>query len=285
MDLSIVIPVHNVADTVSEQLDALLAQDWDGTWELVVVDNRSTDSTPDIVRKYVRRSPRIRLVQASEKASWSYACNVGIREARSEAIALCDGDDIVAEGWLSAMGNGLTRHSFVTGPLALERLNSSHLAGIRGRRNGHGPVTFYGIFPFASGGNFGLHRAVWEQVGGFGEDDPSADDMEFSLRAWQHGVRLQWLSGALVHYRYRSSLTSLWQQGFAYGVSRPYICRRLREEGLMAPSPLAGWKSWAWLLINGWRLLSKHRRPGWVWVAANRIGHVRGSIKHRTLFI
>ena len=45
VDLTVVIPAHNAAATLGRQLDALVAQEWSGSWEVVVVDNRSTDAT------------------------------------------------------------------------------------------------------------------------------------------------------------------------------------------------------------------------------------------------
>jgi glycosyltransferase involved in cell wall biosynthesis len=59
MDLSVVIPAHNVAATLGDQLDALAAESWDGEWEIVVVDNCSTDGTAALVRDHAARNPRL----------------------------------------------------------------------------------------------------------------------------------------------------------------------------------------------------------------------------------
>ena len=56
MDLSVVIPAHNVAETLGAQLDALAAESWDGEWEIVVVDNCSTDGTAALVRDHAART-------------------------------------------------------------------------------------------------------------------------------------------------------------------------------------------------------------------------------------
>src|SRR5664279_5718728 len=131
LDLSVVIPAHNVADTLAEQLDALLAQQWDGEWEVVVVDNRSTDGTAALVAEYAARDPRIRMVTAPARAGRSYARDVGLASATADAIAFCDGDDIVGPRWVAAMGDGLREHRVVTGPLDSSRLNPDWLAESR----------------------------------------------------------------------------------------------------------------------------------------------------------
>ena len=58
MDLSVVIPAHNVVATLGDQLDALAAESWDGEWEIVVVDNCSTDGTAALVRDHAARGAR-----------------------------------------------------------------------------------------------------------------------------------------------------------------------------------------------------------------------------------
>ena len=104
LDLSVVIPARNEAATIVEQLDALAAQEWSGSWEVVVVDNGSTDATPDVVTAYGAREPRVRLVQALERAGLNYARNVGIEATHGRAFALCDADDLVAPGWVAGDG-------------------------------------------------------------------------------------------------------------------------------------------------------------------------------------
>ncbi len=135
VELSVVIPARNEASTITAQLDALTAQRWDGTWEIVVVDNGSTDETPAVVSSYADRCTWVRLVRALERAGLNYARNVGIEAARGTAFALCDADDLVAPGWIAAMGDALRIAPLVTGPLELDRLNPAWLAdSTRSRR-------------------------------------------------------------------------------------------------------------------------------------------------------
>jgi glycosyltransferase involved in cell wall biosynthesis len=284
LDLSVIIPARDVATTLPEQLDALLGQEWNGTWEIVVVDNGSTDATRDIACEYASRS-RVRLVSA-EPPGLSVARNFGIRSARSDAIAICDGDDVVGPRWVSAMGDALRQGAdVVTGPLDLNRLNPPWLANTRGDARRDGPVTFHGTFPMIPGGNVGLQRAVWSSIGGFDETVVGMEDAEFSLRLWLAGVDVRWICDALVHYRYRGVAADLWRQGRQYGACRPLLCRRIAEAGRRPPSRIAGWRSWMWLLINVPRLATRQGRAAWLWVAGNRYGQLEGVIRHRALYL
>lgn len=283
--LSVVMPVRDVATTLEEALDAVLAQRWDRPFEVVIVDNGSHDGTLELSRARAARDPRVRVLEAAERSGVSYARNAGITAARADRIAVCDGDDVVGDGWLAAIGDALDHHRVVTGPLELERLNEPWLAASRGYRTTHGISTFHGLFPYAAGGNLGLRRDVWRAVGGFDVDLPRAQDIEFSMRLWQAGIEIAFAPDAIVHYRYRSGVRDLWHQGLGFGRSRVLVARLLRDRGLPRPPRLAGWKSWAWLVVHLPDVRTSTGRARWLWVAGNRVGHLEGSVRQRVLFL
>jgi glycosyltransferase involved in cell wall biosynthesis len=285
VDLSVVIPARDVAATLPEQLDALLDQRWDGEWEVVVVDNRSADGTGDVARSYAHRCPRVRVVDAPGRDGLCYARAVGVEAATGSAVAICDGDDVVAPGWVAAMGEALRAHPVVTGALEIDRLNPPWLAASRGRPSRTTGPTWYGCFPLVSGGNVGFRREVWREVGGFDEHFLGAEDAEFSLRLQRHGIPVRFVPEAVVHYRYRASARVLWHQGLQYGRGRPLLRRRMRDLGLSVPPPFAGWRSWAWLVVHLPGVATGAGRARWLWVAGNRVGHVLGSVHARTLFL
>jgi glycosyltransferase involved in cell wall biosynthesis len=285
VDLSVVVPVHDGAATLGEQLDALLAQEWDGTWEVVVVDNRSTDGTVSLVREYAARDPRVRLVDALDRQGPSYARNIGFEAAKSDRIAACDADDVVAPGWVAAMGTALRDHDCVTGPLEVDELNPAWLADTRGRPSRTEGPTWFGVFPIVAAGNLGVRRDVWRAAGRFDEGYRAEEDHEFALRLHQQGVAIDFAPEAVVHYRYRAEPAALWYQGLAYGTSRPMMWKQVRRAGLRPPSRLAGWRSWAWLLVHLPDLGTATGRAAWVWVAGNRLGQLRGCVRARTVFL
>jgi glycosyltransferase involved in cell wall biosynthesis len=285
IELSVVIPAHNEEMRIGDQLDALLAQSWDGEWEIVVVDNRSTDATGAVVADYSARDPRVRLVRAPERAGLNFARNAGIEASRGRSFALCDADDLVAPGWVAAIGTALRTHDVVTGPLELDRLNPPWLAASRGRGDERGLPTFHGLFATVHGNNMGMVRERFDAIGRFDLDDRiiGVDDVELSLRVWTAGLAVHFVPDAVVHYRYRQEPSALWRQGRTYGRARPYLVRRMRAQGLPAPSRVAGWRSWVWLLVHLPDLRTRSGRAVWVWVAGNRVGRLEGSVRYRSL--
>jgi glycosyltransferase involved in cell wall biosynthesis len=284
VDLTVVIPMHDAEATIGAQLEAILAQRWPGAWEVVVADNGSRDSGPAIVRALHPRDRRVRLVDASDVPGASHARNVGVANARGAAVAFCDADDLVAPGWLAAMGEGLRRVPAATGPQERGALNPSWSVGAHGDA-GDGDRWFAGIFPFGPSANLGIRRALFQQLGGFDERLHVGEDIDLCLRLWESGYELAQLPDAVVHYRHRSTLLDTFRQAIAYGTSGPMIVARLARGGHPTPSRLAGVRSWLWLVRRLPTLRTQHGRARWLVVAGRSIGRIAGSIRHRTLYL
>jgi glycosyltransferase involved in cell wall biosynthesis len=273
-ELSVVVPVRDAASPIRTQLDALLAQDWDGEFEVVVADNGSTDGTQAVVQDYADRDPRVRLVDASDRPGVAHCRNVGIRSARAGSIAMCDADDVVHPGWVRAMGDGLREHELVTGPLDITTLNPAWVQDTRGRAIADGPGRF-GRFEFAHSCNVGFRRALVDRVGPFDERLAAGEDVELSARCVQAGASLVYLDDAVVSYRYRDTMRGLWEQARSYGQARSELLRRLAAVGVDGPTG-GSLRTWAYLVRHLGLLGSRPGRAKWVWVAGGAVGRLEG---------
>lgn len=96
MKVSVIIPMYNSQTTIEECLDSLVAQTIRGDIEIIIVDDCSTDSSREIVKKYESRYPdNIMLVCLDENAGPGNARNIGIQYATGEYIGFVDSDDAV----------------------------------------------------------------------------------------------------------------------------------------------------------------------------------------------
>jgi glycosyltransferase involved in cell wall biosynthesis len=101
--VSIIVPVHNGEKFLSEALDSLLRQDYD-EYEIIVVDDGSTDSTSAIARSY---GSTIRFFQLPESKGPGYARNYAIRESKGAFLGFIDSDDMWTHNKLTAQLNYL----------------------------------------------------------------------------------------------------------------------------------------------------------------------------------
>jgi len=273
--LSVVIPTYNACATLAEQLGALAASIGDDI-EVIVVDNRSTDGSRAIATTFASTDLRFRVVDAIDRQGEPHARNVGVAAARSDAIAFCDADDVVAPTWAAAMRNALHDAAYVTGPIDVDLLNPAWLADVRGRRIFTEIPHTPGGTTFAHGCNFGVARSAFDAVGGFDESWLIGCDIEFAIRLQRRGVAVEWAPAAVVGYRHRRSARERWRQGTSFGRATERVARL---EGHSSSRSHRCWQQrrrLAWLILRSPKLYRRAFRAQWSWTFALAVGEVRG---------
>jgi len=92
--VSVIMPMHNAERYIREAVESVLAQTYE-KWELLIIDDASTDSSVDIANEYVSADPRIHLLHNPEPIQMPSAPrNVGVHAARGRYIAFLDSDDV-----------------------------------------------------------------------------------------------------------------------------------------------------------------------------------------------
>lgn len=279
--VSVVIPVLNVETTIAEQLDALAGQTYEGDWEVVVADNGCTDRTVEIVRGFEGRVRGLRVVDARDRRSASHARDVGTRASAGDFIAECDGDDVVAPGWIDGLVSAAvaTGADIVGGRLDRERLNP-------GGTNGpaySGLVTPLGFLPIAPGGNRGLWREVVDDVGFDPEFADGGTDIDFSWRAQLAGHTIAFAPDALVYARRRGTDRGTARRWFVYGMAEARLFGIYRDRGMPAASTMGAAREWASFVKRAPHFFDRRRRR-LVERISLRVGRLVGSVRYRVWF-
>lgn len=281
--VSVVIPVHNGGPYLLAQLDAVAESIRSLDAEIVVVDNLSDDGSAAMAHAWAkRRGQRLTVAEAAERAGDGYARNVGIRAASAPLLLFCDADDVVSSKWATSLVDALRSGAeYVTGPLDVDRLNPAWVRASRGRTIFTEPAAFHGI-PFAHGCNMGFTRDALERVGPIDEQLPLGCEIDLAIRAWREGIAMGWVDEAVVHYRLRSDLRSIYRQGRTYGRARPLLRRlvpehvdhhRLRRDNI---------RRIAWLVRRGPEaIIDRPARARWAWVASQLDGEARSALQIR----
>ena len=107
---SVLIDTYNHERFIEQAIVSVLEQDFPATdREIIVVDDGSTDRTPEIVKKF---EPRVRLLR-KENGGQASAFNAGIPECKGEIVAFLDGDDWWAPGKLQAVADALASETSI----------------------------------------------------------------------------------------------------------------------------------------------------------------------------
>lgn len=99
IEISIIMPLYNAAKYLRESLQSILCQSFKD-FELICVNDASTDDTIEILRDVQKKDGRIRVISNEERSGAAYSRNKGMREAYGKYLAFLDGDDIFDERML-----------------------------------------------------------------------------------------------------------------------------------------------------------------------------------------
>jgi glycosyltransferase involved in cell wall biosynthesis len=216
--ISVLIATRNRGPELERQLRSLEAiQAPAGGWELLVVDNGSSDSTALLLRNLAAegRLPLRALFEPGRGKS--RALNLAVPVARGELLAFTDDDAEVGPQWLRAFARAAARHPEAIGFAG----RAPALGGPTPKGHGivnyeHGDLDFE-IKPFETpplGVNLAFRRLAFERYGLFREDlGPGspvqfAEDTEFVRRLWLGGERLRYVADAVVQHPVRKERLS-----------------------------------------------------------------------------
>lgn len=91
--ISIVVPVYNAEKFLTDTINTVFSQTYEN-WELIFVDDKSTDNSVEIVNEYIQKNNNIKLIQNKENSGAAISRNKGIDEAKGKYIAFLDADDL-----------------------------------------------------------------------------------------------------------------------------------------------------------------------------------------------
>jgi glycosyltransferase involved in cell wall biosynthesis len=235
--ISAAICTHNDAAVVPDAIESLLGQSLaEDQVDLLVIDNASTDTTPEVLTDISSRYPdRVRVVREAEPGL-SAARNRALREARAPWLAYIDADAIADVGWLAGLADAIDdddRVAVVGGPIEVkwdhpvpswwderigEALNAFRLGDEKTRMR-------YPQYPY--GTNIAVRVAAAQAVGGFaarlgrkGRSLAAAEEGELCLRLENAGWRVLYTPDAVVHHRTA-----------AERLTRRYVLRRAFHHG------------------------------------------------------
>lgn len=221
--ISLILPIRNEAAYIERCLSAILAQDYPGEIEILVVDGISTDDTRATLQKFILHNSSFILLDNPGKIVPS-GINIALRQAKGEIIIRVDGHTLIAPDYVRQ---------------CVEVLQRTKADNVGGRMNAIGTSTFGKAVALATSTPFGIGggrfhfsekeewvdtvymgawpRQVFEKIGLFDEELVRDQDDEFNYRLRAAGGKILLSPDIQSEYTVRSTPRALWRQYFQYG--------------------------------------------------------------------
>ena len=226
--VSFVIPVHNGERWIHEVLASVFAQSDGRPFEVVVVDDGSTDGSAKILERYAEEG-RLELVQGQQRGA-AAAANLGIGQASHPIVCQVDQDVILQPRWLASLlaeleqdGVAAAQGYYITDPgdsvwaRVMGRDLEYRYSQIRGRYMDH-----------VCTGNTAYRADLLREVGLFDESFGYGYDNDMSYRLGEAGYRLAFCRKARSIHRWRPRLTGYLTQQYGVGYGRLDLIRKHR---------------------------------------------------------
>lgn len=225
---SIVVPVYNRPEEIRELLGSLAKQDFSEDFEVVIVEDGSTESSETIVQGF-QQSLHISYYYKSNSGPGD-SRNFGMQKAKGNYFIILDSDCILPKQYLSEVSKELQTKfvhcfggpdaadaSFTTVQKAINYVMTSFLTtgGIRGGKKSVGkfqPRSF----------NMGISKEAFEKAGGFGQIHPG-EDPDLTFRIWKAGFETRLFPKAFVYHKRRIDWNKFYIQVNKFGMVRPIL--------------------------------------------------------------
>lgn len=297
---SIVVPVYNDERDIRECIESLLNLNYPrDEFEIIVVDNNSTDSTSNITKEYV---PRVKYILELKSGSYS-ARNSGIRESKGDLIAFIDSDCKADKNWLINFvehfkSDGDCRIGCIGGRVVAfkpETVVEKHSVDFLDQS-----VHLNERYPFIATVNACYRRKTLIEAGLFDESFKSGGDVDLSWRITDSGYKLTYEPNAVVYHKFRSSFRDLFEQFFRYGMGQVKLFKKHRKSRFKRAYSICLSEYFTLpyylLIVLPWRMMSfwdKEDRLFYVLsplcniieTIAFKSGLILGSIKYRVWYI
>ena len=229
--VSIVIPCRNEEKYIAKNIDSILAQDYAGELEVLVVDGMSTDSTRSIVEKY--NDKRVRLID-NEAQYTPNALNLGVDHAEGEIFIILGGHAFLNVDFVRknvevlqndtsvgcAGGQILNIYENEAGELISKAMSSSFGVGNATFRTG-GEAGYVDTVAFGA-----YWKKIHYEIGGFDEDLVRNQDDEYNFKVTKAGYKIYFDPAIISNYYVRGAVSKLYRQYYQYGYWKVYVNKK-----------------------------------------------------------
>ncbi len=219
MELSVIIPVYNDPEGLRDTLESLVDQDFDGRYEVLPVDNNSTDCTGEVIREFEESYPDlVRGLEENEVQSSYAARNKGVVEAEGSVLCFVDADMWVDSDWLSSINEFMDENSGDYVGCNVETvISSDSFASLYNSLKAFDVERYLESERYAPTCCLVVRNRVFDEVGDFDDRLVSGGDKEFGQRVFSNGFEQSFAEQVFMYHPARNSVSSTLNKSIRVG--------------------------------------------------------------------
>lgn len=220
-DVSVVVPVYNDPEGIRTTLESLTTQTLSSDrYEVIVVDNGSTDGTRSVVEEFTAGCSQVRLLVERETQGSYAARNRGIDAARGDVIAFVDADMSAEPDWLKRAIEAVESADADYLACEVELYPPTGTESLVGKYNRLTDLDVEGLLSrlhFAPTCSLIVRRNLVDDIGSFDPRFRSSGDLEFGNRVFESGRTLHYAPDLQLYHPERTSLMSVLKKSYRIG--------------------------------------------------------------------
>lgn len=249
--VSVIVPTYNAETTIGICLSNILAQHQE-PFEIIVVNDASTDNTVHFVKQLQQKSKKIRLITLKKNSGAGIARNVGAHAAKTELLVFLDADCVPHKEWLNNLVKNLgDRDIAATASQYNASVNKSFIAQYAFHELTFRDNKKKGFLDAASSCNFACRKKDFLSIGGFSLDriaEP-AEDIDFFFKLSKRG-KILFVDTARVGHYFRDTLMGYLHQQKEYSRSAMYLFLKTYRQKLFTKNTLHDKTAYLEILIT-----------------------------------
>ncbi len=209
--ISIVVPAYNEEENIVNLLHSLKKQNLSQKYEIIIVDNKSTDNTIQIIKQYKIKYQMDNLKVISSSGKLGKVRNTGVAKSKGKWIIFIDADEIAGKNWLKNLMEKINDYDILIGSVNVSNAKKNSITKFfdlyhkEVRKN----LKKNKNIKMAGTGNLLVNRKIFDNGIMFDNNFPTSEDGDFTYRAFKKGYKFGYVDDAKIYHKLPQTMRQL----------------------------------------------------------------------------
>lgn len=229
IEVSVIIAVFNDENNIGNCIESVLNQSHKN-FELIIVNDASTDNTLDIVKQYSKIDTRIKYFSNRTNKAQAYSRNIAINNSQGDIIAIIDSDCVARNDWLKNLISGLKNENIVMGNSLSTKENIWAKEIFKQYKKWFSSKNKGNYLDSLDTKNCAIRKIIFEKIGLFDPKASPSEDTELAIRVKKADFKIRYAEDAIITHKDPTRLLSQFYWAKKRAFSHFYITKKHNQD-------------------------------------------------------